>query len=397
MITQATANKIKEAVTILDVMKGRVTLKPGNKEWKGCCPFHGDRHIGSFMVNPEKNIATCFPCGKTWDPIGFIMEYEGLDFLDALRLIAQEKGIPIEDGKVIEPIEYFKKPEPVELELRTFPIDIVARYRANYTPTSNDNFVRWLYSINWSAEQRARIQKVLMNYGVGHSSFVEFSKQHDFTIFWEVDEEATLHNGHFMKYKDDGHRVKDNNEYPTTWLHARMQYARKNPFDRKREKESYCLFGQHLMAAYPNAVVNIVESEKTAIVMSIAYGYPEWQIWMACCGLGNLTGGRQLLKPLIEANRRIVLYPDHDGVTKWTDEAKTFNYKRLSVNDEPVTKWWRERDGDKADIADVVIRMLGEKSICERNNPKPKNQIQDWVERYPAFETLNNNFKLEPI
>ena len=58
--------------------------------------------------------------------------------------------------------------------------------------------------------------------------------------------------------------------------------------------------------------------------------------------------------------RRIILYPDRDGIDKWRIKAEQMHYDRMTINAKPVTEWWKPQDGDKADIADVVIRMINE-------------------------------------
>ena len=142
-------------------------------------------------------------------------------------------------------------------------------------------------------------------------------------------------------------------------------------------------------------VINIVESEKTAVVMSVAYGASALQIWMACCGLARLTNSNDLLRPLIEAGRTIVLYPDRDGVEKWQMAAKQIGYKNLSVNSEPVRKWWQPDDGEKADIADIVLR-----SLAEHKGQKPvqvAEPLEDWIKDNENVKTLIDKLKLEPI
>lgn len=384
LMDNLTELRIKEAANIVEVITDFLPLKRSGKEWKGRCPFHGDRHDGSFMVNATKNIATCFPCNKTWDAVGFVKDYLGMTYPDALQYLAQKFGVPVDDSKPIQWVRTTPQ-RPKELPARMWPLEWVKIFKAD----RSDNFVNWLYTLPWDNCQRQRIGKVLDMYGVGHSHFEQKGEVHDFTIFWQCDELANLHNGHLMKYTADGHRVKDEGQYPQTWIHRRMERAKTNPFNDEKERASYCLFGQHLLAAYPNAVVNIVESEKTAIVMSIAYGCQQAQIWMACCGLANLVNSRHLLAPIIRAGRRIVLYPDRDGVDKWKETAATVPYNWLSVNDEPVTKWWRERDGEKADIADVVLRML------EDHKPRKYDPLQELEAKNPAFKTLNEKFKLQ--
>lgn len=406
-IDEWTVASIKDAANIVDVVGDFVALKRSGTEYTGLCPFHNDRHTGNFMVSPRKNIVTCFSCGKTWDAIGFIQDIQGCTYPDALRYLGQKYGIFIDEDqrsyvpKITKPREL--PPPPPDLPKRYWPGEWVKAYRAD----DNDTFVRWIQSLPWDNSQRERIDKVLGAYGVGHSHFSTKwngqREEHDFTVFWQCDEQARLHNGHFMKYYPEGHpkygkRMKEKGQYNTTWLHARMKYAKNNPFDEDKEAASYCLFGQHLMAAAPDAIINIVESEKTAIVMSIAYGGMRMNLWMACYGIGNLTNANKLLTPLIDQGKRIVLYPDHDGVERWQEAAKLINYPRLTLNTKPVTEWWTPEDGEKADIADIVIRMLREDKPLRFRPPNPLRELMnDWGKQYPAFATLMEKFDLEPI
>ena len=406
MIDNLTIQRVKDSARILDVVSDYTRLKKSGVEYDGLCPFHDDRHTGSFKVNPNKNIATCFSCNKTWDPIEFIRDKEGLTYIDAIRYLAKKFGVYIDETgeKPLPDVKPEPRPAPPPLPKRTWPLEFVKRNWAD----GSDQFVRWLYSLPWDAAQRARLPKVLAAYMIGHSHFYTRNKYtgevtpHDFTVFWQVDENFVLHNGHFMKYKPDGHRMKKENDkdYVTTWLHARMKLADPEKtsipkFDEEKEDKSYCLFGQHLMLANPNAVINIVESEKTAVVMSIAYGHSASRLWMACFGLGNLTNSNQLLKPLIEQGRQIVLYPDRDGIEKWQMAARQIGYKHLSVNTDPVRKWWQPEDGPKADIADIVLR-----SIADHKGQKPvqvAEPIADWIKDNENVKTLIEKLKLEKI
>ena len=96
-IDKATEDKIKEAASIVDVVGDYVQLKRAGAEYTGRCPFHADRHTGSFMVSPKKNIATCFPCDETWNPVDFVMKMENLDYPDALRWLAKKYHIEIKE------------------------------------------------------------------------------------------------------------------------------------------------------------------------------------------------------------------------------------------------------------------------------------------------------------
>ena len=176
-----------------------------------------------------------------------------------------------------------------------------------------------------------------------------------------------------------------------------MKRAKTDPFNPDTDQASYCLFGQHLMAACPNATINIVESEKTAIIMATAYGNPSLNLWMACYGKGNLINTNQLLRPLIRQGRRIVLYPDHDCIEGWQKVADEINYEHLSINTDPVLKWWKPEEGDKADVADIILRLLsqGRRDEMKERDPR-RQQIAEWREQYPTFNELADRFDLQP-
>ena len=140
------------------------------------------------------------------------------------------------------------------------------------------------------------------------------------------------------------------------------------------------------MKRYPKATIKLVESEKTALLMAIAYGNNEMQLWMACCGSSNIT--RERLQPLFDQRRSIILYPDRDGVKAWKQKADGLYYPGLSIDARPVTEWWKECDGPKADIADVVVRMINQAS------PAPKT-IEEVRERVPIMKPMIDKLNLE--
>jgi hypothetical protein len=96
---------------------------------------------------------------------------------------------------------------------------------------------------------------------------------------------------------------------------------------------------------------------------------------------------RERLQPIIDRKRRIILYPDRDGIDKWTAKAEQMHYDRICVDTTPVRKWWKPSDGEKADIADVVVRML--------NTSKPLTAIADVRKEMPQAVKLIDNFNLE--
>lgn len=374
MIDKFTEQKIKDAANIVDVISDFITLIPKGINYQCLCPFHNDNHMGSFVVHPAMNCYRCFSCDAKGGPIEFLMQYPEtkLSYPDALRYLATKYGITIDDDYDKERLKNIKPAKPREQQelednrtVRTWP----TKWIKSCSNLERDNLTKWLYSLPWDEYRRKRIDEVLKDYQIGHAFFKTENqvthevRLHDFTIFWMLDENNILHNGHLMKFCPEdsprfGHRDKED-DYNQTWLHARMRYVQgEYHFDDKTDAASYCMFGQHLMTRYPDAAINIVESEKTAVFMAIAYGNNASQIWMACAGMQNLSPKR--MKGLTDANRKIVLFPDRDGIMRWCKKANDLMYPNVSINTQAVKEWWKPEDGEKADIADVVERIIRE-------------------------------------
>jgi DNA primase len=79
---------------IVEVIGARVPLKKGGREYKACCPFHNEKSP-SFWVSPDKQFYHCFGCGAHGTVIGFLMQYEKMEFLDAVADLALRAGMEV--------------------------------------------------------------------------------------------------------------------------------------------------------------------------------------------------------------------------------------------------------------------------------------------------------------
>ena len=84
---------------IADVVGRYVTLKKAGINFKGLCPFHGEKSP-SFIVSPSRQTYHCFGCGVHGNAVGFLMEYGGLGFVDAVKDLAQIQGMPVPDDNL---------------------------------------------------------------------------------------------------------------------------------------------------------------------------------------------------------------------------------------------------------------------------------------------------------
>lgn len=98
--------EIKKRLDIVDFISQYLTLKKSGINYKAPCPFHQEK-TPSFMVSPERQIFKCFGCGQSGDVFSFLMQMEGLNFPEALEMLANRAGVIIDHKK--SPQEYQKE------------------------------------------------------------------------------------------------------------------------------------------------------------------------------------------------------------------------------------------------------------------------------------------------
>lgn len=142
-------------------------------------------------------------------------------------------------------------------------------------------------------------------------------------VFWFRDNEGLLCHDKIVRYRHDGHRDKG--------------FGGSRRFKTSDGYTQRCMFGSHLIES-DDEVVNIVESEKTAMIMWIVRG----GVWLA-------TGGKTQLR---DSDARACLYPDMDAICEWRDKGN-------------VIEWWEGEEGlgDHDDIGDLMVRKIKNGSL----------------------------------
>ena len=348
-----TEQKIKDAANVVEVIDDFFTLKPRGVEYVCLCPFHDDKTLGNFSVNPVKGVYKCFACGAGGDAIKFLMEYKGsrLSYGDALRYLAKKYSIsiPDDDQRDDERWQNIKPATPKQIiethkNMLVMPRDVVK-------PTMMDRekniFVTWLRHIPWNVEQKKRLDDVLWLYCVGHWKDGR-------VVFWQIDDEGRVHSGKLMRYGTNGKRDKDRITGKPGWMHN--QEGIRERCDMEHHEYRATMFGMHLLKRYPEATINIVESEKTALICATAYGDMEKNLWMACGGLEFLK--LDSLQTLIATGRKIWIWPDKDGVEKWRDKVSHLLSDNMGITTKFLDDFWTEADGQKTDVADIILRLM---------------------------------------
>lgn len=94
-LSQEKITEIRNSVDIVEIISNYITLTPRGRNYFGVCPFHDDNHP-SLSVNREKKIYKCFSCGATGTVFKFIMDYENISFMEAVKKVADIGGMHVD-------------------------------------------------------------------------------------------------------------------------------------------------------------------------------------------------------------------------------------------------------------------------------------------------------------
>ncbi|TPG06499.1 DNA primase [Rhodanobacter glycinis] len=165
LIPDSFIDELLARVDIVDVIERRVPLKKAGREWTACCPFHNER-TPSFYVSPAKQFFHCFGCGVSGSAIKFLMDFDRLEFPDAVEELAQTVGltVPREGGRDAVPREdktdlytllddaasWYERELPRSAEAQAYckkrglDADTIKRFRIGWAPAGYDGVMKSL-------------------------------------------------------------------------------------------------------------------------------------------------------------------------------------------------------------------------------------------------------------
>jgi len=174
-ISEQSIEKVRQAADIVEVVGGYIELKNRGRNFLGLCPFHNDNKP-SLTVSPEKQIFKCFSCNAGGGSINFVMDYEKLEFIDAVKKLAQKYNIILDiqggDSKKFTntksqlitmhnyAAKYYHnillsdkgKKAYSYLKERGLSKDIIEQFQLGFSPDSGDDLLNLLRKENFSSE-----------------------------------------------------------------------------------------------------------------------------------------------------------------------------------------------------------------------------------------------------
>ncbi|WP_079476841.1 DNA primase [Marinococcus halophilus] len=169
--------EVREKVDIVEVINDYVQLKKQGKHYLGLCPFHGE-NTPSFSVSPERQLYHCFGCGAGGNAISFLMEHDGLTFVEAIQSLAAKTNVDLpelEDQYPGEREQHQSKKEAHQmaakfyhhllmnteqgkeaydyLTARGISEEIIEEFQLGYAPERNDMLVQLLEKREYDLEE----------------------------------------------------------------------------------------------------------------------------------------------------------------------------------------------------------------------------------------------------
>ena len=316
-ISKETLDKIHDVSIVTVAEKLGIQLYGiGDEGRRACCPYHEDEHP-SLHFSTKRGCFKCFVCGAKGDSIKLVQDKENLSFTEACEWIIKECNVIVTDpdkGQVPRPDRgqvHVRNTQAPMADMYLSPVRAAAPATAANTaaliPLSPD-------LVDKSLSTQSTFCQSLVNEGyltdlqMRHAAdrYRLGASKEGRVIFWEIDEQQRVHTGKLMHYQPDCHRDKTLNP---TWVHAILKDQLPKGFTLQ-----HCLFGLHLLS--DNKAVCIVESEKTAVILSELF--PDYT-WLSCGGLQMFKP--ELLAPLV--NHKIMIFPDTDETGEafkaWSD------------------------------------------------------------------------------
>ena len=187
-------DEIKSRLDVVEVIEGYIKLKKAGKDYKAPCPFHKEKNP-SFFVSPSKQIWHCFSCNIGGDIFSFVGKIEGVEFPEALRILAKKAGVILkkEDPQIRsqrnilyeiceEASEYFQKQIEINkpvleyLKNRGLKLETIKEFKIGYAQNSWNGLINHLVEIGYKIEDIEKAGLIISKSEIQNPKQIQNSK-----------------------------------------------------------------------------------------------------------------------------------------------------------------------------------------------------------------------------
>ena len=313
MIPRAFIDELIDRCNIVDVVSSYVKLKKAGANYLGLCPFHNEK-TPSFTVSPEKQLYKCFGCGAGGNVIGFVMQIENLEFIDAVKKLADRCGMTVPESD--DPSFSIRK--------RVLEANVAAArfFRSNLSTEKGKKAAEYLI-------RRGLSTKIVQTFGIGYATDGWFELTNELTRqgFTRAELEAARlsgkgkNGGYFDFFRDRvmfpiinerGEVIAFSGRVLTSGAEGRKYI---NTPDTPAYNKSRALYGIHIAKRTKEDFLILVEGNMDVVALHQA-GFDNA---IATCGTALTPHQAQIIRKTVA--KVVVCFDQDDAGKKATDRA----------------------------------------------------------------------------
>ena len=395
------AAQIREKIDIVSLISEYIPLKKSGRNFTTTCPFHKE-DSPSFVVSPERQIWHCFGCGKGGDVYSFLMEYENMEFFEALQVLAKKTGVTLKTAgssfssskkQTIYSLnklatEYYnyvltkhdagKKALSYLKEKRGLNDKLIKTYQIGFSPGGGEALSRYLiYKKNYKSSELAEAGLSIQR----GSRTIDFFRGR--LMFPLIDHRGNTVGFSGRNITDDDSGPKYINTKDTLVYHKGSMFFGFNIAKEEVKKDEFTIVVEgefDVISLFKEGVGNAVALKGTALTENQAILLSRFAPKVAMC-LDKDNAGVLALKrslPTLEKRGLFITVVDYDG--KDPDE---------SIKNNPIE--FKKAIKNQTEVYDYLIEELIK--VNDINTASGKKKITD--ELLPLFSVIGNEIVKE--
>lgn len=409
VVSEELINEIRRSVNIVDVVSDYIPVEQKGRNYFALCPFHDD-HNPSMSISPDKQIYTCFVCGAHGNVFNFVMDYEHVSFIDAVKMIGRRVGVNIDLPT------HYKKPKEKGIEDLYNIYDIANKFYQNNLSTKEGNDAKEYLS------NRDFKEDVIKEFGIGLSLNNKLSsmllKKYDKDILirsgicnesggnifdafterimfplWDIDGNVVGFSGRIYKTKDSSKYV--NSKESDIFKKGKLIYNYHRAKEEVRKKKFVLVVEgfMDVIALYKVGIKNVVAMMGTAVTNEQANLLKRLSTNIFLCFDGDSAGNMATMSCANELTKvgitpKVIRLPENldpdeyikkygsDNFNDYLDNPKSLiDYKmdyyknNTNFNDSiEVSKYIKDVVSEIDEITDPVVREIIIKKLSDETD-----------------------------
>lgn len=409
VVSEELINEIRRSVNIVDVVSDYIPVEQKGRNYFALCPFHDD-HNPSMSISPDKQIYTCFVCGAHGNVFNFVMDYEHVSFIDAVKMIGRRVGVNIDLPT------HYKKPKEKGLEVLYNIYDIANKFYQNNLSTkegsdareylSNRDFKEDVikeFGIGLSLNNKLSSmllkkydKDILIRSGIcnesGGNIFDAFTERIMFPL-WDIDGNVVGFSGRIYKTKDSSKYV--NSKESDIFKKGKLIYNYHRAKEEVRKKKFVLVVEgfMDVIALYKVGIKNVVAMMGTAVTNEQANLLKRLSTNIFLCFDGDSAGNMATMSCANELTKvgitpKVIRLPENldpdeyikkygsDNFNDYLDNPKSLiDYKmdyyknNTNFNDSiEVSKYIKDVVSEIDEITDPVVREIIIKKLSDETD-----------------------------